>query len=332
MIHNVFSQIISMDNLYQSFLKFKKGKREKLDAQLFERNLEDNLFRLHFELKNKIYAHKHYTSFYINDPKRRHIHKADVRDRIVHHAIYRILYPLFDKSFIFDSYSCRTGKGVHRAVNRLEVFVRKVGKNYSSDCFFLKCDIKKFFASVDHETLKELIFCKVNDGNAMWLVDKVIDSFVSSQKDFSSVDEIIKKAGIPIGNLTSQLFANVYLNELDQFVKHELKVKYYIRYCDDFVIIGHNKEELRKFKNQIEFFLQFKLKLSLHEEKLIIQKLHQGIDFLGYVTLVRHRVLRTKTKKRMIKKVTRKNLLSYLGLLSHCNAYKQKQIIKSMLK
>jgi RNA-directed DNA polymerase len=162
--HSLFSQIISIDNLYHSWLEFKKGKRKSFDVQIFERNLEDNLFKLHTELKTKNYWHGKYISFYITDPKQRHIHKATVRDRIVHHAVYRVLYPIFDKSFIFDSYSCRVGKGTHKAVYRLEKFVRKVSKNYKGQSLVLKCDVRKFFASVDHDILMSLIEKKIKMG------------------------------------------------------------------------------------------------------------------------------------------------------------------------
>ncbi len=145
--------------------------------QLFERFLEDNLFSLHSELKNKIYHHSNYTSFYITDPKRRHIHKACVRDRIVHHAVYRVLYPIFDPGFIYDSYSCRIKKGTHKAVNRLEKFTRIASRNYTRSCWALKCDIKKFFGSVDHDILFEIIKKKIADVETSQLLQEIISSF-----------------------------------------------------------------------------------------------------------------------------------------------------------
>lgn len=165
-----------------SWKGFRKGKRKKVDVQEFERNLEDNLFSLHSELKNKTYRHSDYTSFYITDPKSRHIHKACVRDRIVHHAIYRILYPIFDPIFVDDSYSCRTGKGTHKAVSRLEFFSRKVSKNYTQPCWALKCDIRKFFDSVDHEILFQLIKRKISDRETLDLIWEIISSFSSERE------------------------------------------------------------------------------------------------------------------------------------------------------
>jgi retron-type reverse transcriptase len=308
---NLFNEIICLKNLFESWEEFKKGKRKKLDVSEFEKNLEDEIFRLHRDLKTKAYQHSNYTSFYITDPKLRHIHKAIVRDRIVHHSIYRVLYPIFDKAFIFDSYSCRNDKGTHKAVKRLEVFTRIVSKNYTDNCTVLKCDVRKFFDSIDHQILMEIIKKKVTDSDVLNLIKNIIDSF-----------EKEKGKGIPIGNLTSQLFANVYLNELDQFVKHEVRVKYYIRYCDDFMIVDYDKEESVKIKNEIEKFLNSELKLTLHKDKAVIRKLNQGIDFLGYVTLPHYRVLRTKTKKRMLKRINGINSPSYLGLLKHSEGYK----------
>ena len=325
MHNNLFSQIISLDNLFVSWCEFRKGKRKKYDVQLFERNLEDNLFELHTDLKNKTYHHSNYTSFYITDPKQRHIHKAEVRDRIVHHAVYRVLYPIFDKTFIFDSYSCRSKKGTHKAVDRLEYFTRKVSQNYTKPCFALKCDIKKFFDSVDHQPLFNLIKKKIHDKQVLWLISEIISSFRIRERERES--KTYSAIGIPIGNLTSQLFANIYLNEIDQFVKHQLKIKYYLRYCDDFVIIDNSDKALENLIPIIQNFLGSSLKLELHEQKIIIRKLKQGIDFLGYVVLPHYRVLRTKTKRRMLKRINRKNLPSYLGLLKHCSGYKLKEEI-----
>jgi len=307
---------------------------KKDDVLEFKFKIEDNLFQLHRELFTKTYRHSHYTAFNIQDPKLRRIHKACVKDRVLHHAVFRILYPIFDKSFIFDSYSCRKEKGTHRAVNRLEVFARKLSKNNTKNIFALKCDIKKFFDSIDQEILLNLIKRKIKDENTIWLIEIILKSFPSK--------------GLPLGNVTSQLFANIYLNELDQFVKHELKAKYYLRYCDDFIILGESEKELAKLIPQIGNFLNQKLKLKLHPNKVIIRKHGQGIDFLGYVALPYHRVLRTKTKRRMIRKVKQKHKemkagnvskehfqassQSYLGVLGHCKGRRVRRRVEGVLK
>ena len=330
---NLFNQIICLENLFASWEEFKKGKRKKLDVSEFENNLEDEIFRLHRDLKSKTYQHSNYTSFYITDPKLRHIHKAIVRDRIIHHAIYRVLYPIFDKGFIFDTYSCRNDKGSHKAIYRFEYFARKVSKNYSNACFVLKCDVRRFFDSIDHEVLKGLIRAKIKDEDTMWLLNDIIDSFGENREyteDSQISFDFLKPKGTPIGNLTSQLFANIYLDELDQFVKHKLKIKYYIRYCDDFVILSRDKEYLGKVKENIREFLGTNLRLTLHKDKVTIRKLGQGVDFLGYITVPHFRVLRAKTKRRVIKRVTEKNLPSYLGVLKHCNGYLLEERIKEI--
>ncbi len=291
----------------------------KDDVLKFKSKLEDNIFQLHDELKTKTYQHSNYTAFNVCDPKLRKIHKATVKDRVLHHAIFRKLYSIFDKSFIFDSYSCRVGKGTHRGVKRLESFCGKVSKNNTRNTFALKCDIKKFFDSINQDILLKFIKRKVEDKNTIWLVEKIIKSFPK---------------GLPLGNVTSQLFANIYLNELDQFVKNEVKAKYYLRYCDDFIILNENKEYLKNLISKIDKFLKEKLKLNLHPNKISIRKFHQGIDFLGYVVLPHYIVLRTKTKRRMFRRLSEKyndlqsgkvkketfeqSLQSYLGILKHC--------------
>lgn len=328
--HNIFSEIISLENLFLAWDEFKKGKRNKLDVQEFEYNLENNIFQLHHELKTKTYQHSYYTAFSIQDPKPRKIHKTCVKDRVLHHAVFRILYFIFDKSFIFDSYSCRIKKGTHRAINRLENFCGKLSKNNTKNIFVLKCDIRKFFDSVDQLILLKLIKKKIQDDNIIWLIAKIIKSF-----------EKEKDRGLPLGNVTSQLFANIYLNELDQFIKHKLKVKYYVRYCDDFVILSDNNQNLEKFISQIRDFLKQTLKLVLHPDKIIIRKYHQGIDFLGYVVFPHYRVLRTKTRQRIFGKIKKRHqdlqdslitekffnqsLQSYFGILKHCFGYKIKK-------
>lgn len=317
--------------------EFRKGKSKKVDVQQFEFNLEDNIFRIRQELKTKTYQHSDYTAFNVCDPKLRHIHKACVKDRIVHHAIFRILYPIFDNFFIFDSYSCRIGKGTHRAVNRLEEFCRKLSRNNTKPIFALKCDIKKFFDSIGQNILLELIKKKIKDENTFWLISKIIKGYENK-----------KDKGLPLGNVTSQLFANIYLNELDQFIKHKLKARYYLRYCDDFIILGEDKNYLASLINPISQFLDQLLKLSLHPDKIEIRKYRQGFDFLGYVVLPHYRVLRTKTKRRILRKMEEKHrdlknnliseesfnqsLQSYLGVLGHCKGRKIKEELLEMAR
>ena len=319
-----YEDIITIKNLFQAWDEFKREKRGKSDVQVFERHLEDNLFELYAELKKKTYRHGTYQEFYVTDPKRRHIHKSNVRDRVLHHLLYKYLYELFDKHFIYDSYSCRKGKGTHKAVRRLKKLTRIVSRNYTGKCWSLKCDIKKFFASVDHRILKELIARKVKDENVNWLINNVIDSFSSEQRP---------GCGIPLGNLTSQIFSNIYLNELDQFVKHKLKERHYLRYADDFLVLNRGSERHADYLSTISEFLKDNLKLELHPKKTSARKLTWGIDFCGYIILPHYVLPRTKTKRRIIKNVLQGSdyqaLQSYLGYMSHSNSFRLREKLKN---
>ncbi|MEK7129963.1 MAG: reverse transcriptase/maturase family protein [Patescibacteria group bacterium] len=280
-------------------------------------HLVDNIFTLHRELSQKIYRHGSYHAFQLNDPKPRAIHKADVRDRLIHHALYRRLYPYFDKTFIFDSYSCRNKKGTHRAIDRFRAFGRKVSHNNTRTAWVLKCDIKGFFASIDHGVLLRILKRHIQDADTIGLLQEVVESFCARKRSHS---------GLPLGNLTSQLLVNIYMNEFDQFIKRTLKVRYYIRYADDFVILHERKANVERLLPKILEFLETTLNLTLHPDKVFIKPLASGIDFLGWVHFPHHRVLRTTTKRRMFTKLKRNHshasLASYIGMLSHGNTYK----------
>jgi len=316
LIHK-YEDIICLENLLLAWQEFIVGKKSKRDVQIFAQGLMDNIITLHEDLASKEYQHGGYESFYITDPKRRHIHKASVRDRLLHHAIYRILYPFFDRTFFVDSFSCRDDKGVHKALDRFRNMAFQVSQNHTKTCWVLKCDIRKFFASIDHGTLFEILSEYIPDSDILWLLSNVIDSFRSGS-DCS--------VGLPLGNLTSQLFSNVYMNQFDQWVKHRLKAKYYVRYADDFVILSQDKDWLESIVPDISKFLNTSLKLNLHEGKNEIRTFASGIDFLGWVHFPDHRVLRNVTKQRMMKRIrehpTNETLQSYRGLLSHGNAVK----------
>ncbi len=335
-MHSNYSNIISIENIFQAFTEFKKGKGKRVDIQIFERNLEDNLFELHQGLKEKTYRHGSYKAFYVRDPKVRHIHKASVQDRIVHHLVSKVLEITFEPKFFAHSYSCRKEKGTHKAIREFVKLTRKTSKNNTSALFALKCDIKKFFASIDHEVLLKLLQSSFKDKDFLWLLNEITRSF--------QTDNTVSK-GMPIGNLTSQLFANIYLNPLDQYMKHVLKVKYYIRYADDFVILSEEKNYLENLTPKIEKYLSSKLKLKLHPNKVAIINYYLGIDFLGYVVFPHFVLPRTKTKKRIFRKLSEKSdlfkndrlsyeslnqsLQSYLGYLLHADAFKMSEEIKN---
>ena len=316
-----FKDLIGIDNLLIAWQEFLRGKRNKKDVQQFQFSLMDNMLSLHYDLFNQAYRHGGYKEFNISDPKPRIIHKATVRDRLLHHAVYRILYPFFDDKFISDSFSCRDNKGTHRAIKRFEEFYRKVSKNKTKTCWVLKCDIKKFFHSINQQVLMEILEEYISDRNIINLLQEIITSFYYTKEGF----------GLPLGNLTSQLFSNVYMNKFDQFVKHKLKIKYYIRYADDFVILSENKNYLKEKIPLIRDFLQKELSLVLHSDKIYIKTLYSGIDFLGWVNFKHHKTIRNTTKKRIFKKIKKnsnsKTLSSYLGILKHGNTKKIKSAI-----
>lgn len=310
-----FEDIISIDNLLKAWKEFSVDKKNKRDVLIFSSRLMDNIISLHRELVNHSYKHGSYQAFNISDPKPRNIHKATVRDRLLHHAIYRILYPFFDRIFISDSYSCRLRKGTFKAVDKFLEFSHKVGQNNRKTCWVLKCDVRKFFASIDHVILVDILRKYIFDADILWLLKNVIDSFNSTEKSI----------GLPLGNLTSQLLVNIYMNEFDQFMKHNLKAKCYIRYADDFVVMSQDRRWLEGVLIKIREFLQVELKLNLHPKKVSIETFASGIDFLGWVNFLDHRVLRIATKKRMLRNIKREDrkkevVQSYLGLLGHGNA------------
>ncbi|HEY4505704.1 MAG TPA: reverse transcriptase/maturase family protein [Candidatus Paceibacterota bacterium] len=319
---NKYDDIISVENLLTAWKEFLNGKRKRKDVRVFDTKLADNIFDLHAKLKNKTYTHGEYKAFTITDPKKRNIHKAMVKDRLLHHAIHRKLYPFFDSVFISDSFSCRNGKGIHAALDRFRYFFRKVGRNNTRTVWVLKCDIRKFFASIDHNTLISILKSRIEDENITSLLEEIISSF---EYGFPG-------KGLPLGNLTSQLFANIYMNEFDQYIKHKLRIKYYIRYADDFVILSENKVCLESVIPRIHDFLNRRLLVSIHPNKVFIKTLSSGVDFLGWVHFPTHRVLRTVTKLRMFKNLKNSQrqevLQSYLGLLSHGDGHELENRIR----
>lgn len=247
----------------------------------------------------------------------------------------QVIEPIFDKVFISDSYSSRKKKGTHKAVAQFKKYAWALSQNGTKVVWVLKCDIKKFFDSIDHDILLALIKKKIKDEKAQRLIENIVRSFHGETG-----------TGIPLGNVTSQLFSNIYLNEMDQFVKHDLRARYYIRYADDFVVLSRDKLCLRGALLKISTFLRKELKLQLHEKKVCIRKWNSGVDFLGYVVFPYHAILRTKTKRRILKKMRKKSqeLLSgeisetaleqarqsYLGVLKHCRGYGIKKIINDV--
>lgn len=268
-----------------------------------------------------IYLPGGYQQFQITDPKLRIISKASVRDRLVHQAIYQILYPPYDATFISDSYACRKNMGTHRAFRELADQARQVSKNYTQPCWALKCDIRKFFDSVDHQILKTMLRERVGDKRMFRLLSQIIDSF-----------SVLPGKGMPLGNLTSQLFANVYMDRFDKFVKHKLNALHYLRYADDFILLGQDPKELMGYFVEINRFLRERLALNVHPNKVTLRKLSWGLDFVGYVARPHHSVPRVRTVQRIKRILLRqartdpgrneKSLPSFLGYLGHVRSEK----------
>lgn len=320
---HTYNDIISLENLLKAWEEFVRDKRSRRDVQIFGRNLMRNIIELHRELAAKTYSHSKYQVFKISDPKPRVIHKAGVRDRLLHHAFHRLLSPFIIKAFASDSHSSQVNKGTHRANGRFKRFINIISKNNTRAAWILKCDIKKFFANIDQATMLAIMVKYIPDKDILWLLSVIVGSFNSG----------ILGKGLPLGNLTSQLLVNIYMNEFDQFVKHKLRVKNYIRYADDFAVISHDRAYLERILTLMQDFLRDRLKLSMHPNKISIRTVASGVDFLGWIHFADHRVLRTATKRRMLKRVKanqgkHETVQSYLGLLKHGNGKKLSRRLK----
>lgn len=313
---NIFQKLCSIENIKLAFSKAKKGKSKKPDVIEFCKNAKENLENLRLSLLWNFYYPKPLETFVIRDPKTRKIRKSWFVDRIVHHAIVNILEPIFERLFIYDSYANRLGKGNLAAIKRFDSFKLKVSKNNTQTAYVLKADIKHYFEEVNHQVLLTILGNKIKDKQIMNLISKVLNNH--------SIDK-----GMPLGNMTSQFFANVYLNELDQFVKHQLKIKYYIRYVDDFVILSHNKQYLHYCREQISTFLKEKLELELHPSKTKIIAYQKGINFLGVRIFPYHKLLRKVSIRGIRNKIYNLDfnslcisLQGWLEYASHSNTFK----------
>lgn len=298
---NLYKNICTLENFKLAFEKAKKGKANKDYVIKFEENLDQELKQLQIELETLTYKPRELKRFIVRDPKSRVIHASAFRDRVVYHALINIIEPIFEKVFIYDSYASRLNKGTLNAVLRFDYFKRKVTKNgqlvknaFDNNLvigYVLKADIKHYFDTVNHNILLKILSNKIRDEKVIWLILQILKNYEIGTPG----------VGMPLGNLTSQFFANVYLNELDYFVKHNLKAKYYIRYVDDFIILHDNKKVLEDFKKEINDFLINYLKLELHPEKSNIIPLRNGISFLGYRNFYHYKLLRKSNKRKFEK-------------------------------
>jgi retron-type reverse transcriptase len=312
---------LSFANIYNQYIACRKNKRNTVNALKFEVNQEAELLKLQEELKTRTYTPGRSVCFYATKPKLREIFAADFKDRIVHHILVDHLERLFEPKFIYDSFACRKNKGIHAGVKRLQGFTRKITKSGKKQCYFLQLDIHNFFMNINKGILSQQLTQYVSDDSALWLCkllvfhdcrnnyqlkgNKKLRQAVPEHKTLFNCEAGV---GLPIGNLNSQFFANVYLNALDQFVKHQLKCQFYVRYCDDFVLLADSVAQLAYWRDQIEDFLFVQLKLKLNAKEQLLP-INNGINFLGYIVRPDYLLVRRRVVNQLKEKLTKYRLL-----------------------
>lgn len=309
---HLYPQVCDFENLYIAYRKARRGKRGRAQPAMFERVQDDELLNLQEELQTFTYQPGAYHSFYIHDPKKRLISAAPFRDRVIHHALCNVIEPIWEKRFVFDSYANRLGKGTHLALDRTQEYAR----TYE---FVLQCDVRQFFPSIDHAILRAEFARLIRDEHVLWLCDQILQSGVGVLSDeyemkYFEGDDLLsanRPRGLPIGNLTSQFWANCYLNPFDHFVQRELHCKAYVRYVDDFLLCSNDKDELLEWRGRIIQRLQ-QFRLTLHENKAQARPVTEGIPFLGFSVFPTHRRLKQR-KGLAFQRKYRRLLLAYHG-------------------
>jgi len=342
---NIWIKIIDFANLLAAARQAQRGKRFRENVLEFNYNLERELWQLKTELESKIYCPGNYKTFEIKEPKPRMISAAPYRDRVVHHALYNIIAPIFERTFIADSYANRVGFGTHRALRRFTKFAR-------SSRYVLQCDVRKYFPSIDHAILKSLVRRKIKCADTLWLIDKIIDRSNEQEPvlEYFIGDDLLtplqRQRGIPIGNLTSQFWANIYLNNFDHFVKEQLKVAKYIRYVDDFALFSENQGFLAEARLAIEEYL-VSLRLKIHPIKSQLFETKSGANFLGFRVLpncirvrkenlqrARRRLRRMQVqyaKGKIAKQEVSQSIQSWIAHLEHGDTWQLRQKIFASL-
>ena len=352
---------IELEELFDAYFNCRSNKRNTANAIAFEVDYESNLVKLVEEINNGSYQIGRSIAFIVNKPVKREIFAANFRDRVVHHLIFNKFNPLFEKKFIHDSYSCRVGKGTHFGIQRINKFIRQCSANYTKDCYILKLDLQGFFMSINKNILfeklehfiqqkykapdKELIIelCRkviFNDPTQNCTI-KGKRSNWNDLPETKSLFHSKPNCGLPIGNLTSQVFANFYMDHFDHYIKHDLSIRYYGRYVDDFVIVHESKEFLRTLIPKLSIFLQSELQATIHPKKIYLQHYSKGVKFLGTVILPNRIYIANRTKGNFYNAIEKQNLIarnhkptkeeqqafqssmnSYLGIMKHYRTYK----------
>jgi RNA-directed DNA polymerase len=303
-VGNLYSKIISIENLELADVKASKGKSKQRGVIHHNKNKEENILKLHESLVNKTFVTSEYSTFIIYEPKEREIFRLPYYpDRILHHAVMNILEPIFVSTFTADTYSCIKGRGIHKAFYNL----KKALKDKENVTYCLKLDVKKFFPNIDHEVLKSLLRRKFKDNDLLELLDEIIDS----------------TPGLPIGNYLSSCFANYYMTYFDHWIKELKGVKYFFRYCDDLVILHSDKAYLHELRGEIVKYLQDNLNLSLKANYQLFKVESRGIDFVGYKSYLNYTRLRKRIKNNFIRMIktnrNEKSINSYYGWMVHCD-------------
>jgi RNA-directed DNA polymerase len=306
--------LFNFKKLLKAYYGCRLNKRRTINASKFEFDFENKLLQLEQELIDKTYHPGRSICFAIKEPKLREVFAADFRDRIVHHLLVNYLEPIFEPKFIFHSYACRKNKGAILAVKNLQKAIKHYPKN--KKLFYLQIDISAFFTSLDKNILFSIISSRIKNPDILWLTKTIIfhdpcanyfrkgdTTALNNVEKHKSLFHTSINKGLPIGNLSSQFFANVYLDKVDQFAKHTLKIKNYFRYADDMVIIHHNNNQLNAWNQQIDAFLQNNLKLHLHPDKKIQLPVSRGINFLGYIIKPNNILVRNRTVKKLKNKL-----------------------------
>jgi len=302
---NLYPGLIDFGNLHSAYLNASRGKRGQPNVAAFDFDLEANLLELQAALANRTYRPGPYRSFYIREPKLRLVSAAPFRDRVVHHALVQIIEPIFERSFIDDSYANRSGKGTHRALDRCQAFAQRYP-------FVLQCDLRQFFPSIDHQLLREILARKIADPDVLWLMDQIIDSGVGVLAErydmvYFPGDDLFaaqRPRGLPLGNLSSQFWANCYLNPLDHFIKRQLRCQGYLRYVDDFLLFADDKRRLWAWKRAVQAFLNG-LRLALHQRESTVYPVTNGIPYLGFRVYPTHRRLKRRNGVAFAKRLKR---------------------------
>lgn len=310
----IFNKIVDENNVYDVYKKTQRGSAKyKYPSLKFSQNLCYNLEELRQSVNSGDYCPDGYYIFKVYDPKERLIYAPRLKDKIVQHMVNNVLKNIYQPCFIYDSYACLEGKGTHRAVNRLQQFLKNAKYHYGKDSYILKLDIKKFFYTIDRDILKNLLLKKIQCKETLNLLYKIIDSSPEHK-------------GIPLGNLTSQLFANIYLNEMDNYIKRELGVKYYVRYADDATAVLENKTQANEVRLKTERLVNDYLNLELHPEKTKVFPIKQGVNTMGFKTHSTHKKLRDQSKRKIKRKLNKMKRLIDEGYMSK---EKAEQIINS---